>query len=91
MKRYWIAINGASCALSTMPLELPIVVPRPEVLVGFPTLDEARRAQSICLASEIASVQEEFAAWVRRPDVQIMKPMNPDPPTDGPTIWQDAE
>ena len=47
--RYWIALNGASCAMSSMPMRRPEVSPRPWQLIGLPTFEEAREAQRICL------------------------------------------
>ena len=55
---HWIAINGTSCAMSSAPMYNPTVIPTPEQLFGFPTLEEALRAQHICLHQPIPKVAE---------------------------------
>jgi hypothetical protein len=54
--RYWIAINGSSCALSAIPWQNPTVIPTPQQLFGFPNLEEAKKAQAICLNKPIPEV-----------------------------------
>ena len=44
---YWIAVNGASCALATWSMTRPQVSPVPEQMWGFPTYEEAKKAQDI--------------------------------------------
>ena len=50
---WWLAINGASCAASEMPIPTTVkVIPTPEQLLGFRTQDEqlaAQRSVSTCL------------------------------------------
>jgi hypothetical protein len=86
--RHWIAINGSTCALSPGPLRPPLgVSPTPEVLVGFLAEQDARTAQSICLTAAPADVKESMREWLSRADVEVIRPPNPEPQTDGPTAW----
>jgi hypothetical protein len=91
--RYWIALNGPSCAMWSMPANSPVVSPIPEYLIGFPTLEEARRAQQICLNEPIGKVKEFFASLrprIASGKIRTIKPEKPEPPTRGTTVWQDA-
>jgi hypothetical protein len=67
-ERYWIPLNGSSCALSALPLQNPMLTPTREWLLGFPTLEEAQRAQSICLRASIEAVRRFMEGL--RPDVK---------------------
>jgi hypothetical protein len=92
-ERYWIAINGASCALTGLPLAEPKVTPTPEQLIGFPTLQEAREAQRCCLQESMGEVRRFLGSL--RPDVRsgrirVIQPPHPQPPTSGPTMWTDS-
>lgn len=91
MKRYWIAINGASCACSSMPWVHPLTKPVAQQLLGFRTLQEAREAQRICLQEPHESVERFFRALlmfdIPSGKVAVIKPPSPEPPTRGPTIW----
>jgi hypothetical protein len=80
--RYWIPINGSSCALSAIPWVNPTVTPTPQQLFGFLTLEEARKAQHICLTAPIPEVKAFFDRL--RPDVEAgrivhRRPERPDP------------
>jgi hypothetical protein len=93
MDRYWIAINGSSCALSTLPWRDPTTVPVAQQMFGFPTLREAKEAQRICLDEPI----EKVKAWMEslRPDVAsgrvlYKRPAKPDTPTFGETMWMES-
>jgi hypothetical protein len=55
-ERYWIAINGPTCAMTSLPLRKPQVTTTPQQLVGFPTWEEAEHAQSVCLNAPMAEV-----------------------------------
>jgi len=33
MERYWIAINGPTCAMSPLPLQNPMLTPTPEQMI----------------------------------------------------------
>jgi hypothetical protein len=91
--RYWIAINGQSCAFFGLPLNSPIVSPVPERLIGFPTREEARRAQAICLNEPIGRVRQFFVSLrprIASGDIRTIRPEKPEPPTRGPTVWQDG-
>jgi hypothetical protein len=91
--RYWIALNGPSCAMFSVPLNSPVVSPIPEHLIGFPTMEEARQAQQICLNEPIDKVAQFFASLrpaIKRGSIRVIKPEKPEPPTRGTTVWQDA-
>lgn len=88
--KYWIAINGASCALLSFPMTNPFVTPTPQQLLGFPTFEEAKRAQQICLTaplSEAASFLQSLAPDVAAGRIVAITFDNPEPPTHGPTMW----
>jgi hypothetical protein len=91
--RYWIAINGASCAMASFPMKSPTVKPTPQQLLGFPTLEEAQRAQRICLTEPMKKVRrflESLAPDVHSGRIVVIQPTNPEPPTHGQTIWMEA-
>jgi len=69
--RYWIAINGDSCALCSIPLREPLVTPTPEKLFGFPTLKEAEEAQRICMTAQwrTRAVENRFQRCLQTPTV----------------------
>jgi hypothetical protein len=93
-ERYWIAINGASYAISSFPLRNPMVTPTPELLIGFPTLEEAQEALDVCLHSPIA--QRDVFFLRRAPDVKagrirLIRPEHSQPSAPGdPTMWTDS-
>lgn len=89
MKRYWIAINGSSCALCGMALFNPQVTPTPETLIGFKTYAEAKAAQATCLNAPIPRVHEAMQEWVER-GAAMVRLAKPEPQTTGPTLWEDA-
>jgi hypothetical protein len=80
-KRYWIAINGPSCAICSMPLKEPLVTPTPEEMFGFLTLEEAERAQRICLMAPIKKVERfmevELRLWVKAGPRPLYPPRSP--------------
>jgi hypothetical protein len=94
-ERYWIAINGPSCALCAIPLREPLVTPIPEELFGFPTLEEAERAQRICLMDPIKKVQrfiqKELGLRIRLGQVHYIRPKHPQPPTKETTAWTESD
>lgn len=53
---YWIAINGASCAIASAPMKNPKVTPTPQQLLGFPTFEAAKHAQTVCLTAPMGEV-----------------------------------
>ena len=63
-ERYWIAINGAACVLSSLPMHNPMTTPTAWQLIGFPTLEEAKRAQRICLKATMDEVQDFLSPCV---------------------------
>ena len=61
---YWLAINGASCAASTMPIPATAkikVTPRPEQLIGFSTREEQMKVQKMCLEAPMNEVKRLWA------------------------------
>jgi hypothetical protein len=91
-KRYWIAINGASCAHTSIPLLEPTTVPVARQLVSFPTLEEAQEAQRICLHAPIEEVNLFFDGLrpaVKAGRMRVIEPESPEPPTTGPTAWME--
>jgi hypothetical protein len=91
--RYYIAINGSSCALSTVPWRKPPrVVPAPEVLIGFPTLAEATEAQHFLLNAPVPEMTARLVSYRdRRPDLTVIRLPNPGPQTAGETVWLDPD
>jgi hypothetical protein len=92
-ERYWIALNGSSCALSSLPMQNPLLTPTPEQLIGFPTWEEAEDAQRICLQASMDVIRGFFAGL--RPHVgsgriRVIRPAHPQPPTSGPTMWTES-
>ena len=84
---YWIAINGSSVALSSLPMRNPVVMPTPEQLFGFGTLKEAQHAQHVLLNAPI----KEADAFLQglKPDVMAqrivyLRPNNPQISDQGP-------
>lgn len=92
--RYWIAINGSSCALASLPFTNPKVTPIPRQLIGFSTYNEAREAQRICLndpTSKVIQFMENLQSRVKAGQVMIIQPSHPQPSTKGPTLWTDDD
>jgi hypothetical protein len=92
-ERYWIAINGSSCALSAIPLRNPIVTPTPQHLLGFPTLEEAERAQHICLTAAMEEVNRflrNLAPDIKSGRIRAIREKRPQPETTGPTTWSES-
>ncbi len=92
-ERYWIAINGASCAMTALPMRQPLVTPTPKQLLGFPTLNEARKAQQVCLNAPIPEVKrfiQSLHADVMTGRIRVINPKHPQPPTSGQTAWTDS-
>jgi hypothetical protein len=91
--RYWIALNGSSCALSSLPMRNPTISPKPYQLVGFPTWEEAREAQRVCLEEPLPVVERFMAGLI--PDVKsgrvwVQTFKDPGPQTRGETMWFDG-
>jgi hypothetical protein len=93
-RRYWIAINGPSCARTSIALREPKVSPTPYQLIGFPTDEEAREAQRICLEESPATVRqfmESLQPRVRSGVIRVIQPDHPEPPTTEQTAWLEAD
>jgi len=89
---WWIAINGASCAASSLPLPATLeVFPTPEQLLGFGTREEQLSAQDLLLTAPISKVRRFLNRTIRervkKGEVVVIQPSHPEPPTQGPTIW----
>jgi hypothetical protein len=92
--RYWIALNGSSCALFSLPLRNPKVTPTPQQLLGFPTLEEAKWAQNICLTAQMSHVKKfmkRLRADVLTGRIRHIRPQHPQPPTRNETIWTEHD
>ncbi len=86
---YWLAINGASCAMSNMPMPATVTVtPRPQMLVGFLTHADAKTAQHCMLTAPITKCRRLLKEWKKRDDVVMKVFKNSERPTHGPTIWR---
>lgn len=85
---YWIAINQASCAMSSIPMpDVPKVTPTPQGLIGFPTLAAAKAAQELCLTAPIPEVAEAIDGWRGGKDGAVVVDCdNPEPPQPQ-TVW----
>jgi hypothetical protein len=93
-ERYWIAINGPSCARSSLPMRNPRVTPTPQQLFGFLTPEEAQKAQHICLTAPIPEVKKfmrDLQPGVASGRVRYIRPEHPQPPTRGQTMWTEDE
>ena len=56
---YWLAVNGPSVAISTLPFSKEVSVsPRPELLIGFTDLSEAKKIQQFFLTAKIEYVNK---------------------------------
>jgi hypothetical protein len=91
-QRYWIAINGSSCALSSLPFRNPMLIPTPEQMLGFPT--RAEKVQRLCLQAPMDEMRKLLAGLA--PDVtsgrvRVIRPEHPQPSTRGPTMWTESE
>jgi hypothetical protein len=88
-EKYWIAINGAACALASLPMRDPKTTPTAQQMLGFLTLEEAKHAQHLCLYAPMDAVREFFESL--RPDVKsgrirVIQPKHPQPNKDGPML-----
>lgn len=59
--RYWLAINGASAAVSPIPFEKVAVRPKPQMLIGYVTRDEQLDAQRLLLNAPMDEVNAYMA------------------------------
>ena len=89
MRYYWIAINEHTVARSAFPMEqFPEVSPKPQLLLGFPTHDEAVEAQGKCLDEPIEKVRSFLEGLTVRADVAKRWYRNSEPPVPGGvTTW----
>lgn len=84
---YWLAANGASCAMSSQPLPLTVKVqPRPEALIGIEDEKEAREAQTVLLTAPLPEVRSTIEKLKRNPSVIFRKVDFPQRPSST-TLW----
>lgn len=88
---WWLAVNGASCAASPMPLPDTLVVrPTPERLLGYRTqaeqLDDQRRFLQHPLDSVRNYVRQILPMKVKAGDIKQRLFERPEPPTKQ-TLW----
>ena len=85
---YWIAINGASCAICRFPLPKTLGVrPVPQALLGFKTQAEAETQHKFILTADLDAVHARIRSFAGRADVAKITPTDPEPPTQGQTVW----
>ncbi len=92
---FWLAINGASVAASSVPFSKSVTVtPTPCTLLGFATREEQLERQAFLLNAPINEVNrymlEEVPQLVRGGDVVCVSPESPQPPTRGRTLWSET-
>lgn len=88
--RYWLAVNADSAAVSPYPLSRVRCSPRPQLLLGFRTRDQAFEIQSFVLNASLKEVRKKLEALSQDPEVVSIVPNDPEPPTRGPTTWTAA-
>jgi hypothetical protein len=90
--RYWIAVNGCSCAASQLPWRNPTTNPVAEQMWGFLTVEEALRAQKLVLTKptpEVMAYLQGLGPDIKSGRVVYKRPENPEPPTRGRTAWME--
>jgi hypothetical protein len=84
---YWIAVNGASAAMSPVPLPKSVKCsPTPQVLIGIEDQAEARKVQKTLLTAPIPEVREQIETLRTRKDVVYRKMDFPQMPSEA-TSW----
>ena len=76
------------------PSRLSLTSPVAEQMWGFPTLEEAVKAQQTILQKPMKQVEEFLIGLgpdVRSGRVVYKRPVNPEPPTRGTTAWMDGD
>lgn len=89
---WWLAVNGASCAASPVPIRSDDVqvFPIPEQLIGFRTREEQVKIQEFVMTAPIDDVNRymtSLSAAIDSGEVAYVRPQNPEPPTQGSTLW----
>ena len=88
---YWIAVNGPSVAISSLPLPTTVCVsPTPELLIGFTDYDEAAKIQQFLLTAKIENVQKYMQTLpdkLKLNQIQhVIRPQKPEPCSYS-TVW----
>jgi len=88
---HWLAINGASCAASALPLPDTLrVIPTPEQLIGYRKREAQLAAQRLILTAPIEAVErymQTLPPKIAAGEIAYIRPQTPEPPTTGQTMW----
>jgi hypothetical protein len=57
------------------------ISPTPELLIGFPTYEEARKAAAFVLNAPVAELDKQWTEWLANPENNVIRPESPEPPT----------
>lgn len=89
---YWVAANGASAAMSSIPLPVTLEVsPVPEQLFGFRDFVEARQFQQFLLTAPMPRIKwmlrVEMPMAISSGHIKYIRPPNPERPSRAGTMW----
>jgi hypothetical protein len=80
---HWIAVNGASAALSPFPLPTKVkCTPTPQVLIGIEDGAEARKIQRVLLTAPLPTVRQQIETLRKRTDVVYRRMDFPQRPSE---------
>ena len=86
--RWWLALNGSSCAPSPYPLPATLrVVPKPELLLGFHTREEQTEICQFILTATINKVHKRIRRILKDKRVLSIVSEGPPQPPSGETHW----
>lgn len=90
---FWLAINGPSVAISSIPLSTKVSVsPTPELLIGFEDFSEAKKIQHFLLTAKIRNVNkyiQTIPQKLKSNEVQhVIQPKKPEPCSHT-TLWSE--
>lgn len=89
-EKWWIAINGSSCAACPWPANEVHTIPRAWNLIGFPTREEQLTAQKLLLTasqSRMRQYLERLLPRIESGEIGLVVNDDPDPSTRGSTRW----
>ena len=91
-RKYWVAVNRDSAAVSSIPWpSYPTVMPTPQLLIGWDTPEEQRKCQRFLLTGRLDKVRRFVDATLpklAREGKAVLKRFNcPGKPTRGETVW----